>query len=397
MTASGRAGPRRILTAHPFPGLYGSDRMMVAAVEALRSDGAEVTVVVPEPGPLLPLLAEADLATQVIAFPVLRKAMLRPLGLLRLTAATPWHVLVLWWLIRRSRADAVYVNTLTLPHWLLAARLARVPVVCHVREAEEQLGRRAARVLVAPVRLAHAVIANSAATAEWLVRHAPELAGRVRVVYNGFDFTDPPRPPAPLAGGRRTRLVVVGRLSPRKGQDVALAAMAELVGAGCDLELHLVGDVFRGYEWYERELRERADRLGIADRVVVAGFAEEPTAAYAESDIVLVPSRIEPFGNVAVEAMALGRPVVASRVGGLPEIVDDGETGVLVPHDDPDALVAAIRSLLDDPERAARLGSAAAIRVRDRFGRERSARSLLEVFAEVTRARPRSGSARPAR
>jgi glycosyltransferase involved in cell wall biosynthesis len=384
VTAAGRAGPRRILTAHPFPGLYGSDRMMVAAVGVLQSVGADVTIVVPESGPLLPLLSEARLPTQVIAFPVLRKSMLRPRGLVRIAATTPWHVAVLWRLIRRSRADVVYVNTLTLPHWLLAARFARVPVVCHVREAEEQLGRRSARVLVAPVRLADAVIANSAATGEWLVRHAPRLAGRVRVVYNGFAFADLPQPPTPPAGDRRTRLLVVGRLSPRKGQDVALAAVAELVAAGYDLELHLVGDVFRGYEWYERELREQADRLGIADRIVVAGFAEEPTAAYAESDIVLVPSRLEPFGNVAVEAMALGRPVIASRVGGLPEIVDDGDTGILVPPGDQAALVAAIRSLVDDPGRAARLGTAGAVRVRDRFGRDQSARALLEVFAEVT-------------
>ncbi|MEO6715306.1 MAG: glycosyltransferase family 4 protein [Mycobacteriales bacterium] len=394
---------RRILAAHPFPGLYGSDRMLINALRALQADGASITVVVPEQGPLLSSLAESGFHVVVRPFPVLRKAMMRPTRTLRLALASPWHLVALWRTIRRERPDVVYVNTLTLPHWLIAARLARIPIVCHVREAEDQpagaLRALLLRAVVAPVGLANVVVANSVATRRWLELHAPRLGGRVRVVYNGFDFSalSTSAPDVAAAVKRRSRLVVVGRISPRKGQDVAVSAVAELVREGRDIELHLVGDVFRGYEGFERELRDQAARLGIEDRVLLSGFEPVPAVAYAAADIVLVPSRVEPFGNVAVEALAANRPVIASGVGGLPEIIDDRETGRLVPPDDVAALVAVIRELLDDPAEAARLAHAGALRVRERFGSEASAEGLRAAFDDAVGDPPRSGSPRPAR
>ncbi|MEP7054603.1 MAG: glycosyltransferase [Actinomycetota bacterium] len=370
-------GTRRILVAHPVPGLYGADRMMLAAMRVLAAEGHDVTVVVPETGPLLPLIERAGIGTRLLAFPVLRKGVLTPRALLWLALGAPWHVARLWLVIKRAKPDLVYVNTVTLPHWLVAARLAGVPVVCHVREAEHDMRPTLARLLLAPVRIATVVVANSAATARWLANSQPILADRVRVLYNGFSFepaacADPP--------AERGRLVVVGRLSPRKGQDVALRAVARLVEAGRDVELHFVGDVFRGYEWYEAALVSAARELGLESRVFFDGFLADPTASYRSAGILVVPSRTEPFGNVAVEGMALGRPVVATGVGGLTEIIDDGETGLLCPPADVGALADAIARLLDDPELADRLAMTGAARVRERFGSARFATELQGVI-----------------
>ena len=366
---------RRILVAHPVPGLYGADRMMLTAMQVLRDAGAEITVVVPEQGPLLPYVERAGIRTRLLAFPVLRKALLRPVPLLRLAVTTPWHLYRLWRMIRIAKPDLIYVNTITLPHWLAAARLARVPAICHVREAEDGMRPALARLLLAPVRLAAVVLTNSAGTGRWLSEHQPRLSDRVRVVYNGFDF-------GAVAGesGEPGRLVVVGRLSPRKGQDVALEALALLVAQGCDVRLHLVGDVFRGYEWYEDQLKADIARLGLSSRVFLDGFCADPTSSYRSAHIVLVPSRLEPFGNVAVEAMAVGRPVVATRVGGLPEIVDDELTGLLCPPGDPAALARAVARLLDDAGLATRLATAGAVSVRERFGIPRLTEDLLAAM-----------------
>lgn len=362
------SGPiRRVLVAHPFPDRYGADRMLVAALRSLADDGIEVTVSVPEPGPLLATLDEHRIQYDVAPFPVLRKALLRPAPFAKLVATSPVAVTRLVRELRRHRPDLVYVNTLTMPHWLLAARLAGVAAVCHVREAEHQLPRAVQRALVAPLRLATVVIANSQGTARWATGNAPGLARRTRVVYNGFDF--PPVAPR-REGARPLQLVLVGRLNPRKGPDLAIDAVAQLA-AGCDVELTIVGDAFRGYEWYADELRQLAAARGVAERVHFTGFAADVTAAYAAADIVLVPSRVEPFGNVAVEAMAAGRPVVAARVGGLPEIVSDGETGLLCEPGSATDLASAVRRLADDRPLADRLAAAGAASVRDRFGMDR--------------------------
>jgi glycosyltransferase involved in cell wall biosynthesis len=373
----------RILVAHPFPDLYGADRSMQSAVCALRDEGHEVVVVVPEHGPLVQALQADGVTVEILRFPVVRRAVLRPRALPLFLLATPWHGLRLARFIRRRRADVVYVNTLTLPHWLLAAQLARRPALCHVHEAQEQLGRSRARLLIAPLLAAPLIVANSDATRRWLIAHVPRLEARTRIVRIGYRFAPAPEPPERAAGGPAT-IVLVGRLSSAKGQNTAIDATALLAAQGRRVVLELVGDVFRGYEAVRDQLREQAERLGVADRVVFTGFVADPTAAYLRADVVVVPSLIESFGMVAVEACAQARPVVASSIGGLPEVVVDGSTGLLIPPRDPQALAAAVATLLDDPALARRLAVAGAERVRSEFSFEHMARGICAAVEALS-------------
>lgn len=354
----------RLLAAHPAPDGYGADLMLLAALRDLRARGADVTVAVPSHGPLVARLAEADLRVVRQPFPVLRKALLRPAALVQLVARAPGDVFRLARLLRAEAPDVLYVNTLTLPHWIVAARLTRTPVVCHVRESEDQLPAWLQRSLTAPLLLCDRAIANSHHTAHHVLRWWPRLAGRLEVVHNGFHFGPPPAP------GRRAparELLVVGRLNPRKGQDVALRAVRRVHDAGWPVRLRVVGTPFPGYEWFEADLRRSASELGIADHVTFAGYRDDIPACHARADIVLVPSRVEPFGNVAVEALAAARPLVASRVGGLREIVDHGRTGLLVAPDDDEALAGAVIELLADPGRARAMAQHGCREVRSRF------------------------------
>ena len=363
----------RILVAHPFPDLYGADRMLLMAIRVFRREGHEVLVVIPENGPLIPEFKRADVPFKVVPFPVLRKAALSGRGMLRLLHQTVTTLKTLRALIREWGADLVYVNTLTVPIWLLAAKSERIPSFCHVREAEEGILPILGKALTTPLLLATLVLANSRATASFLTSNSPRLTSRIRVLYNGFDFEDEWTPPKPHGGP--VRLVLVGRLNPRKGQDVAVKAVAQLIGRGHDVSLEIVGSTFRGYEWFERDLRDLANNLGVADRVVFRGFEDDVSSIYNRADIVLIPSLVESFGNVAVEAMSRARPVVASAVGGLREIVTK-ETGILCPPDDVNQLAEAIARYLREPDLRYQHAREGALHVRRAFGYETFARQL---------------------
>jgi hypothetical protein len=311
---------------------------------------------------------------------VLRKSLLSPLGLVRFAAATARAVPTVLGLLRRVRPAAVYVNTVTIPLWPAAARLTGRPVLGHVHEAEEAVPRPVRAALALPLLLAGTVVVNSRASAAAL-DVVPGLRRRVRLVYNGV-----PGPDAelPLRGTDPGRLVLVGRLSPRKGTDVAVRALGLLRDSGRDVTLERAGSVFPGYEWYEAELRALAAELGLTDRVRFLGFLPSVWDAHAGADVVLVPSRVEPFGNTAVEGQLAGRPVVVSATQGLVEIVEPGKTGVVVPPDDPAALAAAVGALLDDWPAARELAAAGREEARRRFDPARYRSEMADAVAALT-------------
>jgi len=367
-----------VLVAHPSPDLYGSDRVLVETVAALRERGRRVVVTLPRPGPLVALLVGLGAEMAILDVPVLRKASLSPGGVVGVAAASVCSLPGMLRLLRRVRPDVVYVNTVTVPLWLLAARLAGRRVVAHVHEAEEALPGPVRRALVMPLLAADLVIANSRSTVGVMRGAMPRLDARIRLVYNGVPGPAEPVPVrAPLVPP--ARLVLVGRLSPRKGSDIAIDAVAELRRTGHDVRLDLAGAVFAGYEWYERQLRDQVGRLGLTGMVRFLGFVSTVWDAYRTADIGLVPSRVEPFGNVAVESQLAGRPVVVARTQGLTEIVDDGRTGLVVPPGDPGALAAGVATLLDDWPRARAMADTALTEARQRFGPTRYRAEIADL------------------
>lgn len=175
---------------------------------------------------------------------------------------------------------------------------------------------------------------------------------RGRVVYNGIapgevDNVVPFSHPRPY-------VFAIGRHVPQKGFDVLLYAMAQLAAKGKSCDLILAGD---GME--HEPLKHLAAQLALGDRVVFPGRVEHSTAMqlFAGCEVFVLPSRHEPFGIVNLEAMAVGKPVIATRVGGVPEIVVDDENGLLVPSENPDALAAGISRLLEDEALRLRLAT----------------------------------------
>jgi glycosyltransferase involved in cell wall biosynthesis len=367
-----------VLVANPSPDVYGSDLQMLESVSALRRTGCRVVVAIPNDGQLVPMLRERGAEVKFIDFPVLRRANQSTRAFLAMLWSAAVAVPRLVWHIRRISPSVTYVNTVTLPWWLLASRLARIPTVCHLHEAEKTDSTLTRKALVAPLRLAHAIIVISNSVMSAMVVADPALRTKGHLIYNGVP--QPPVVPTPRRRAGRVRLVVIGRLSPRKAPHIALEAVARLRSRGYQLEIVLAGSAFPGYEWYVAELVDRAAKPDLANAVEFAGYCSPIWPILSDADIMVAPSLREPFGNAVVEAQLSLRPVVATAALGHLESISDGETGLLVPPENVDEMAHAIARLVDDPELAATLAERAHKHAIDRFSTGRYDAEIVGLF-----------------
>lgn len=357
-----------VVIAHPSADVYGSDLQLLETVSAFVEAGVRTQVALPTDGPLVALLEARGATVTQVSFPVLRKSLINPVGLLTLAWSTISAIPRLVQLLRSAPGSPLLVNTVTIPVWTLTGRLCRRRTITHVHEAEEDGNRWVRRALAAPVLLSSAVVVNSAAAERALTDALRPLAPRrVTVVHNGV-----PTPPDAVtvrrrASGDPATLALVARISPRKGIDIALDAVGQLRSAGREVRLRVCGTVFDGYEWFEEEMRARAALPDLAGAVDFLGYVNPTWPVLADADVVLVPSRVEPFGNTAVEALHALRPLVASRTQGLIEIVRDGETGLLAEPGDANSLATAIATVLDAPARAVEMALAGHADAAERF------------------------------
>jgi glycosyltransferase involved in cell wall biosynthesis len=236
-------------------------------------------------------------------------------------------------------------------------------------------------------RMSHAVIAVSQHTADHIVHEEGAPREKVHVVVNGIDFsrvkTSGPDAPARLRrewcpdGGQL--LVIPGRLHPEKGHTYFFQALPLIrQRLACSVVVLVVGA-----GPFESAYREEVRSLGCEDIVRFLGFRRDIPDIIAAADLVVLPSVAEAFGLVVAEALYLGTPIVATHVGGIPEIVEEGVDGVLVPPADSKALAGAIVSLLGDSDRRRRLANAGRERVRERFGFEKMMRAYEQQYEHL--------------
>jgi glycosyltransferase involved in cell wall biosynthesis len=297
-------------------------------------------------------------------------------------------------LLRRERVDVLHTHTALAANVLsrVAGRLAGAKVISHmhienhfrrlrlVRAVHRLLDNRTAR-------LCARILAVSDQTRRSL--EAQGVPGeRLETVYNGIDAVEvAERPRVDLRGELglsqdATLVGTVGRLCAVKGQRELIQGCALLGDRLPELHVVLIGDDLEAGGAYRRSLETEAEALGVAPRVHLLGYRPDATALLAELDVFTLPSWIEGFPLVVLEAMALSRPVIATAVGGTPELVT-GETGLLVPPRDPRRLADAIAELLAERGRAERMGAAGLERVRTSFSAERMTDRVLTVYDEV--------------
>ena len=297
----------------------------------------------------------------------------------------------MWAFARWCRHHAIaVVHTAELPaniFGLPPGAVAGVPVRIGNRR-ETNPGRSTAEIALqrAAYACAHKVVANSRAAADRLL-YERVAARDVVLIPNGLEIQDfHPRAPRPPL----RRIVVVANLRPEKGHDVLIDAAVDVLRRFPDARFELVG----GGPGLAA-LRTRAADRGVAHAVDFVGSCDDVPARLAAADIFVLPSRSDAFPNALVEAMATALPVVASAVGGIPELIEDGRTGLLVPPGDASAVADRLCRLMTDAALGARLGAAARADVEGRYSFDRMVAAFeLLYLTELSR---RGVVARPGR
>jgi glycosyltransferase involved in cell wall biosynthesis len=345
----------------------GGQRVALQLAHAARERGDNVAFAVPGSGPFVDLLEGEGIPAHLIplqrTFDLLAARRLR--RLLGRGTILHTHTLVAGNVLGTLASPGPLVRHLHIENYF---RAASEPVL---RRLDNATARRCARLVA---------VSNDTRTA---YERQGYPAGRIEVVHNGV-----PVPATRSNGALRGELGVpdgapllgeIGRLCDVKGQRELIEALswlpeARLVLVGADLE--------RGGA-FQTELELVAQRAGVRDRVVFAGHRDDATDLLDELDLLILPSWTEGLPVVVLEAMARARAVVATPVGGTPEIVVDGETGLLVPPRDARALADAIGHLLADSELRGRMGRAGRERVAQSFSEEAMTRRMLEIYDEL--------------
>lgn len=296
--------------------------------------------------------------------------------------------------LRQLDPDLVHTNSMKSGlYGSVAGRLARIPVVWHVRDrlaADYMPGHVAGGVRTALRVLPTVVVANSETTLA-TTGLLEQRDKRSFVLYNPYRATRPPRGAGERDG--TTKIGMVGRISPWKGQAVFLEAILELLDQGYDVEARVIGDSMFGEEAYKEAVLARVAQADAESRIRFLGFREDVEAELAELDIAVHASTVpEPYGQVVVEAMAAGVPVVASDAGGPAELIEDGVTGILAPPNDANSLAGALASLIDDGGMRREISERALMSV-EKLAPELVAQRMVAIY---DRALERSGRRKPA-
>lgn len=366
--------------------LGGPSRNTIDSVVALQRAGWPTILAAGSAGAEIPILDEAThRGCRTVVLPALVRSVSPAKDLLAL-----WQVLRL---IRGEQVGLVHTHTSKAGFvGRLAAWLARVPAIVHTPHGHVFYGyhgRTVTTLFVSLERLAARLTDRMIVLTERGVEeHLARGIGRreqFRVIPSGVNV-DAIRDGAPPYEMARARLGVepetlliagVGRFEPVKGFQTLVKALPSILAVVPSARVMLVG-----YGSLRSELEAEARALGVADRLEIPGACADAAPFLAAADLVVVPSLNEGMGRVLVEAMALGRAVVATRVGGIPAVVAEGETGTLVPPDDPSALAQAVSELLKDPGLRQRMGDAG-VRRAEQFSLAVMESSLLNLYREV--------------
>lgn len=296
----------------------------------------------------------------------------------RFVFEVPMH----WRWLRAEGIALVHGNTSASRRSIVQATVAaHIPYIQHVRNVVKNPQSTYA------YAVAERIVCNSDSSAA-VFRDDDSFRAKTVTVHNAVDLSrysnehDTRRDELAVS---ESRLIVgfVGQLVPRKGVTTLIRAMAEVVSRVPEALLVIVGCAPPDETEHEAECRRLSSSLGLDAHVRFVGYRRDVPAFMRTFDVFALPTRAEPFGKVVIEAMSAGCPVVASRVGGIPEILTSDDLGTLIPPDDPTALATAVLGYLTEPRRRREVGERGAASARARFGMTSMLQRLQGIYDDV--------------
>lgn len=373
-----------ILVLNSSSDLYGASKILVTTVDILKKNGHHPIVVLSEDGPMVPLLKKAGADVVFIHLGILRRKYKSIPGIINRLRTIRNAYLSLKKLIREKNIDIVYSNTTAVLAGAFAARSMRVKHIWHVHEIIEKpvwlqqfLGKLLDRYSD------EVIVVSGAVKKSWGKFVAPE---KLHLVYNGIDYS----PYADPSDKLRKELLLdkdlviigmIGRVHFWKGQEYFLRIAGYLSKKFPGLRFVMIGDAFPGYEYLYDTIASVKKEEKLESVVYDLGYRADVPELLQGFDIMVLPSILpDPFPTVILEAMATGKPVVATKHGGATEMVTDGVTGILIPVDDAKRSAELMIPLVENAVRRKGMGEAGRKKVLTEYSLEAFESRIIKIF-----------------
>jgi glycosyltransferase involved in cell wall biosynthesis len=394
------ASPQNILVVHNNNDFYGAEKVLLELLSRLDRSRFVPIVVLPTDtrhiNRLSPELEKLNIECCFIPLGVLRRKYFKLHKLPRFSFEVLAGVRQLVRLIRKRNIALVHTNTNTILASPFAARLTRVPHIWSIHElmVEPATVRGALHYMIP--RFSTRVVTVSQAVREHMLKDAAKFADRFTFVRGAIDV----EPFLNAEGRARVRaewgvrddevlIGMAGRVTRWKGQSIFVQAAKLIAERHPEAKFAAVGGVFDTEKFYMDRFRKEVQEAGLENKLIINDFRADMPDVFAAFDILVLPSILpEPFGLVVIEAMASGKPVVATAPGGPSETVVDGETGFLVPPSEASAIARALEVLLADPQKRMSMGEAGRRRAREVFSLPRYVTEFEELYDAVLKETP---------
>ena len=371
-TASAPAVPTRILYVNTWSSCHGgSSTSLIDIVSNLDRTKFDPLVLCPEPGPLPERLQDTGVPCVIRPITSLTRE-----HAIRFAIEVPQYIR----LLKKNKIGLVHANT---GCWrrsvAMAAKLTKTPLIQHIRNPISDY--RSDFVL----KYASRIVTNSDQVGRQL-RDDPNYRDRTTTIYNSVNldlYRDADDRRDEISAGDRPIIGFVGQIVPRKGLVTLIKAMPAILAVEPRAMLVIVGCSPPEDDSYEQDCQKLIRELGVSDSVRFVGFRRDVAAWMRTFDVFALPTRSEPFGKVIIEAMAGGCPVVATAVGGIPEIVENRELGTLVEPDDVEGVAKGVIDFLSSPEKSTLIARRAQLHVQEKFGMKRMMQHLEALYDEV--------------
>ncbi len=371
-----------ILVLHVVSDMYGSSKVLLQAVTALKARGHKVCVVVSENGPLTDALALEGIETKIIRLGILRRRYLNVLGLLNRAGVLTRAFFALKKLCKQNQIDIIYTNTAPVIIGGILSKFTGIKNVWHLHEILEPssfMHRFFGWIINATAQ--KVIVVSDAVYNNWAGRID---ASKMVKVYNGFETSDinvdvnvganantnnikPLREQLNL--NNNTILVgMVGRVNLIKGQSYFIQIAAAAKAAGLNCHFVMIGDAYKGYEYLYPQLENQIAELGLQNSITNLYYQPNAASLIQQLDIFVLPSiKPDSFPVVILEAMAAGKPIIATNQGGAQEQIDDCVTGFLVPINDATIAAQKLGVLVNNPDMRTQMGQAGAKKLQEQF------------------------------